>query len=602
LPSASTRYGTPARDAGIPLVLSYKSTTTGGKLPDRWRLPDEMRDDTGIIFASAFPGSDALAEQFKEFYEERGHLEQMAGLESLRDWFIHQGKANTAGIDELDRRISELKSLVGRTGYEFDRRFLFRVLSMGHSQLAEEIGARGPNTQINGACASTTQAISIAEDWIRQGRCRRVIVVSADNVTSDNLVEWVGAGFLASGAAATDENVEDAATPFDRRRHGMIMGMGAAALMVESEDSVRERGLQPICEVLGTVALNSAFHGTRLDIEHIASVMERLVSDVERRHGINRAQMAPQMLFMSHETYTPARGGSASAEIHALRTVFGDKADQIVITNTKGFTGHAMGAGIEDVVSVKALETGVVPPVPNFREVDPELGELNLSTGGAYPVQYALRLGAGFGSQLGMSLTRWVPAPDGRRRNADQLGYAYRIADPSSWANWLGRVSGYDAAELEVVSRRLRIRDQGAPAGKAAAPAAHEPVKSEPERVPATMAAAVAAPVIDIPTAPAPTVIAADPPAPSATSVDTAVPAAAGGDGVEEAIINLVAEKTDYPPDMLDLDLDLEADLGVDTVKQAEVFAGRQPAAERVPDPGPRGSVRARPRPGFAAV
>jgi 3-oxoacyl-(acyl-carrier-protein) synthase/NAD(P)-dependent dehydrogenase (short-subunit alcohol dehydrogenase family)/acyl carrier protein len=563
------------RDAGIPLVLTYKTTTTGGKLPDRWRLPDEMRDDTGIIFASAFPGADAFAGQLKEFHRESGRREQLAGLESLREWFVRQGKAHSAGIEELDRRIAELKSLIGRTEYQFDRRFLFRVLSMGHSQLAEEIGARGPNTQINGACASTTHAVSIAEDWIRQGRCRRVIVVSADNVTSDNLIEWVGAGFLASGAAATDEKVEDAATPFDRRRHGMIMGMGAAALMVESEESTRERGLQPICEILGTVALNSAFHGTRLDIDHIASVMEQLVSAVERRHGISRDQMAPQMLFMSHETYTPARGGSASAEIHALRSVFGDKADQIVITNTKGFTGHAMAAGIEDVVSVKALETGVVPPVPNFREIDPELGDLNLSTGGTYPVQYALRLGAGFGSQLGMSLTRWVPPPDGRRRNADQLGYGYRIADASAWANWLGRASGYEAADLEVVTRRLRIRDQGAPAGKAAPSAAHIPVSRAPEPAATEAGSAVRFPD-PVPSVPAPAA-----PVPAFTpSVPEPVPEAPGpapvtvaGDGVEEAVINLVAEKTDYPPDMLDLDLDLEADLGVDTVKQAEVFA-----------------------------
>ena len=154
--------------------------------------------------------------------------------------------------------------------YAFDRRFLFRVLSMGHSQFAEFIGARGPNTQINSACASTTQAVALAEDWIRAGRCRRVIVISADDVTSDHLIDWFGAGFLASGAAATDEVVEDAAIPFDRRRHGMIMGMGAAALVVESAEAARERGIQPICEVLGAVTANSAFHGTRLDVQHIS--------------------------------------------------------------------------------------------------------------------------------------------------------------------------------------------------------------------------------------------------------------------------------------------------------------------------------------------
>ena len=71
-----------------------------------------------------------------------------------------------------------------------------------------------------------------------------------------------------------------------------------------------------------------------------------------------------------------------------------------MIANTKGFTGHAMGAGIEDVVAVKALETGIVPPVPNFKEPDPELGTLNLSQRRRLSGPYALRLGAGFGSQI----------------------------------------------------------------------------------------------------------------------------------------------------------------------------------------------------------
>ena len=60
--------------------------------------------------------------------------------------------------------------------FTFDRRFVFRCLAMGHSQFAELIGARGPNTQINAACASTTQALCVAEDWIRTGRARRVVV------------------------------------------------------------------------------------------------------------------------------------------------------------------------------------------------------------------------------------------------------------------------------------------------------------------------------------------------------------------------------------------------------------------------------------------
>ena len=67
----------------------------------------------------------------------------------------------------------------------------------------------------------------------------------------------------------------------------------------------------------------------------------------------------------------------------SLRSVFGAAAGKIVIANTKGFTGHPMGVGIEDVVAIKSLETGLVPPIPNFKEVDPDLGELNLSQGAA---------------------------------------------------------------------------------------------------------------------------------------------------------------------------------------------------------------------------
>ena len=380
------------RDAGIPLVQRYKTTTKGTQLPDRWALPDALRDDTGVIFGSAFPGLDSFADETARYYADRGRREQMALLQSLRARMAETNGDSILG-QEMDRRMEELCDAIEKEPYVFDRRFLFRILPMGHSQFAEFIGARGPNTQINSACATTTQAVSLAEDWIRAGRCRRVIVITADDVTTDHLIGWMGAGFLASGAAATDEVVEEAAIPFDRRRHGMIIGMGAAALVVESAEAARERGIQPICEVLSTVTANSAFHGTRLDVQHIGQVMEDLVSKAEARSGIRRHQIAPQTVFISHETYTPARGGSAAAEIHALRHVFGDSADKIVIANTKGFTGHAMAAGVEDVLAVKALETGVVPPVANFKEVDPELGALNLSKGGVYPVRVRVAVG-----------------------------------------------------------------------------------------------------------------------------------------------------------------------------------------------------------------
>ncbi len=533
------------RDAGIPLVMRYKTTTRGTSLPDRWALPDALRDDTGVIFACAFPGLDSFAQDLTRYHVDRGRRDQLALLRDLRSRLEKEGTPKAA-LGELDRRIRETDALLGQDGFVFDRRFLLRILSMGHSQFAEHIGARGPNTQVNAACASTTQAVGLAEDWIRAGRCRRVIIVSADDATSDILMEWLGAGFLASGAAATDDVVEEAALPFDRRRHGMIVGMGAAALVVESAEAARERGIVPICEVLSAVSANSAFHGTRLDVHHIASVMETLVAQAESRSGLKRGEMAPETVFVSHETYTPARGGSASAEVHALRSVFGSGADQIVMANTKGFTGHAMGVGIEDVVAVRSLETGLVPPVANFKEVDPELGALNLSRGGGYPVRYALRLAAGFGSQIGMALLRWVPPPDGTRRSPEALGFSNRIGDAAAFQTWLGQLSGYDAPELEVDRRTLRVRDQGIAARAAVARTVEAPA---PAPAPA-------------PAAPAP-VVTTPPPV-------VARPAA---DPVQERILALVSEKTGYPKDMLALDLDLEADLGIDTVKQAELFA-----------------------------
>ena len=579
------------RDAGIPLVMRYKRTTKGTQLPDRWALPVALRDDTGVIFASAFPGYDSYAEIISRYYTDKARREQLAIFEDVRAR-LSENNGHSPLAQEIHDRIQKLHAAIEEDPFIFDRRFLFRVLSMGHSQFAEFIGARGPNTQINAACASTAQGVAVAEDWIRAGRCRRVIVISADDITSDNMIDWFGPGFLASGAAATDEVVEDAATPFDRRRHGMIIGMGAAALVVESAEAAQERGIQPICEVLSAVTANSAFHGTRLDVDHIGQVMEDLVAQAERCAGIRRHEIAPHTVFVSHETYTPARGGSASAEIYALRRVFGDSADRIVIANTKGFTGHAMAAGIEDVLAVKSLETGCVPPVPNFKEVDPELGTLNLSKGGDYDVDYALRLGAGFGSQISLTLFRWVPTKDHVRRTADALGYGYRITDEAAWKSWLGKLAGDAAPQLEVVQHTLRIRDQVAAArleqseakgiskpvsqievqatGSAVQPS-HAQTQPRTEAVSAPAVGKVAEPSVPV---------RLDASAPVAPSASTFVPpsapaqtAAFASEPVKARVLALVSEKTGYPVDMLDLDLDLEADLGVDTVKQAEVFA-----------------------------
>ncbi|MCB1254597.1 MAG: hypothetical protein KDB39_15455, partial [Austwickia sp.] len=533
------------------------------------------------MFASAFPGYNRFAEAMEGYFTFRGRRENLLALEGLRTQVSDPD--TQAKVDAL---IAETRSKLESEHYEFDRRFLFRALAMGHSQFAELIGCRGPNTTVNAACASTTQAMAIAEDWIRAGRCRRVIVLSADDTTHENFFPWITSGFIATGAAATDERVEDAATPFDARRHGMIIGAGAAAVVVESAEAAAERGIQPIAEILGTVTANSAFHGTRLDVDHISGVMEALVREVEAR-GYDRHEIAPRTVFVSHETYTPARGGSAAAEIKALRDAFGAAADQIVITNTKGFTGHAMGAGIEDVLAIKALETGIVPPVPNYKVPDPTLGNLNLSRGGSYPVEFALRLAAGFGSQIALTMIRWTPMPDKAHRAPNQLGYAYRVIDRQAWQAWLDTLAGSPGSALEVDHRRLRIADRGAPATPhtwttrvpvpyvAELSGTPQPVATSAPQGVAGAPAPVAAPAPVPAPAPAPAVPSPvpAPPAPVPAPVAAAPTPAAATDEILAKVTDLVSEMTGYPPDLLDPELDLEADLGVDTVKQAEVFA-----------------------------
>jgi malonyl CoA-acyl carrier protein transacylase len=509
------------RDAVIPLVPHHRVTRQGGRLPAGHRLPERLADETGVIFASAFPGYDQLLQGV----EQRARVERLdARIAELRQLADELGP-----LHAVTRRLRALEAERG-DGFHLERDFIFRALSMGHAQLAELIGARGPNLQLNAACASTTLAVGLAEDWIRRGRCRRVLVVAADDITNPRLAPWLVGGLLATGAVTTEGALERAALPFDRRRNGMIPGMGAAGLVIESEAVAAERGVRGAVRLLGTLAANSAFHGTRLDPEHISGLMTRLVSEVERRHGLARARLAEELVFVSHETYTPARGGSASAEARALREAFGPAAERVLIANTKGFTGHPMAVGLEDAAAVRMLERQVVPPVANHREVDPDLGPLRLSAGGPAPVRYALRLAAGFGSQVAMTLTeRLEPVPG-------------RLVDPARHQAWLDEATGAPGARLVLQGRKLVA--EGVKAGNVGELALQGMAveKDGQDRKDSED---------------------------SKDREDRKLDA----DAVREKILEIAAAKTGYPVDMLDPALDLEADLGIDTVKQAEMFS-----------------------------
>ena len=493
------------RDAGIPLTPVEQVGKGGLRLIRSWQIPSAYRERTGVVFSSCFAG--------------------------------HQMAAKHASSNGDDGEGS------------FDRRYLFQILNMGHSQFAQHVGIRGPNTTINLACASATAAFSVAEDWISNDRCDRVVIISADDVTGDDLWDWIGSGFAASGAAATSNEVSETALPFDKRRNGLILGMGAAAFVVERKSESDARGVNPMAELLGTRIANSAFHGTRLDVDHVAQTVDSFVHEMEQKWGLDRHKIAPDTVFFSHETYTPARGGSAQAEVRALRETFGNSTDSIVIANTKGFTGHPMGVGIEDASMFYGLMTGRIPPIANHKETDPELGNLRLSQGGDYHnLKYGMRFAAGFGSQIGLSLVKKYDY-SGPRINKQKL------------LQWNQHQSGKANLDLRILKNKLVVYVDGESNLHGGVQGeeyiSSSDIESKNDQSLPEKAELQPPPVEETK---------------QESKPDVPILQQTSGD-VTGVVISVVVEHTGYPADFVELDQDLEGELGIDTVKQAEIMA-----------------------------
>ena len=509
------------KDAALPLLPVEQVSSAGKRLVRGWHLPNSIRERTGVVFASVFPGI------------------AMAMRHALNN-----------GSDENGT---------------FDRKFLLQILTMGHAQFAQWIGARGPNLAINNACASTPAAFAIAEDWLDSGRCDRVIVISGDDSTGDDLMEWIGAGFAAAGAHSMGDVVEEVALPFDVRRNGMLLGMGGAAFVIEKSTHAEERGVVPYAELLGAHIGNSAFHPTRLDVTHVASTFDEFVTDMENRWGIDRHEIAPKTTFMSHEPFTPPRGGSAAAEIESLRGTFKDSADSLIITNTKGFTGHPMGVGVEDATGLYGLASGRLPPIANFQQPDPALGNLRLSKGGEYDVEYMLRHAAGFGSQIALTMFK-------------RIARTLNRVDRESVVKWAINEAG-DDVELRLLKRKLVAYISPDESLIGGVEGSEWQVSAQDAQPDSTLSASISPKSVP----PQPDVIPKQevkekiveetPPAGSASQTVPAITAGEHPEGLEQQVVETVAKHTGYPTDFIELDQDLEGELGIDTVKQAEIMA-----------------------------
>jgi 3-oxoacyl-[acyl-carrier-protein] synthase II len=232
-------------------------------------------------------------------------------------------------------------------------------------------GFRGPNFATVSACASSTNALIDAVNYIRWGKAD--IFVSGGSEASIN-EPGIG-GFNALQALSTNNNeFRTASRPFDKTRDGFVLGEGAGALIVEEYQHALARGAKIYAELVGTGMTADAYHVTAPHPEGLGArnVMKLAIGD---------ACLNPEDIdyINVHGTATPL--GDIS-ETKAIIDVFGEHAYKLNISSTKSMTGHLLGAAgaIEAIAAIMAVVHDIVPPTINFSTPDPDIDQkLNLT-------------------------------------------------------------------------------------------------------------------------------------------------------------------------------------------------------------------------------
>jgi 3-oxoacyl-(acyl-carrier-protein) synthase/NAD(P)-dependent dehydrogenase (short-subunit alcohol dehydrogenase family)/acyl carrier protein len=467
-------------------------------------------------YISYYYGSKTRKEMMAFYESIIGRLEDETARKLLTDWYVlyYSRLSDNMGQEDV---------------YRFNYNFMKRISAQANNRLATLINAKGPNFQMNAACSSTSNAITIAEDFIQSGRVKRMIIVGADDATSKGNLPLLGAGFLSTGAATNEGDLYRAALPFDRRRNGMIMSAGAVGLVLETKTEIDKRGVIEVCELLGTHSFNTATHPSQIDANQFANELDKFVGRMEQEHGLQRDQVARDAIYISHETYTPPRGGCSQTEAEALRRAFGEDYRSIIVGNTKGMTGHAMGASFEDAVAAKSLQYGRIPPVVNCSEPDPMLEGLNLSRGGFHDRSFALKMSAGFGSQGHFALLKKSASGD------------HRIRDAARHRAWVKGVASNEHPTTDYVGRLYVVKENGA--------ALKRPVGTPASQEQSTM-------------------LTAEPRTPKLTAPRTVE---VSKDKLSDRVVELISELTAYPPEMLEPDMEFEADLGIGQDIRADI-------------------------------
>jgi 3-oxoacyl-[acyl-carrier-protein] synthase II len=263
------------------------------------------------------------------------------------------------------------------------------IADMASGQVSIALGARGPNMAMVSACATGAHAIGEAAEVIRRGGADVMVAGGTEAAITPLAV----AGFAAARTlTARNDEPARASRPFDRDRDGFVIGEGAGVLVLEGEAYARHRGAHIYAELAG--------YGASADAYHLTAPPESGEGAVRcMRQALAQARLAPAAL-----DYLNAHGTSTElndrAETAAIRTALGAHAGRVAVSSTKSMIGHLLGAagGVEAVVCVKAIETGVIPPTINYEHPDPEC-DLDYTPNEARrrPVRTAMSNSFGFG-------------------------------------------------------------------------------------------------------------------------------------------------------------------------------------------------------------
>jgi 3-oxoacyl-[acyl-carrier-protein] synthase II len=200
-------------------------------------------------------------------------------------------------------------------------------------------------------------------------------------------------GFASMGALSTrNDSPETASRPFDATRDGFVMGEGAGVVVLEALDHALARGARIHGELAGYAATGDAYHLTGQPEAH-----EGLQRSMRR--ALRDAGLAPEDVdyVNAHGTSTPLNDPN---EARAIRAVFGEHADRLLVSSTKSCTGHMLGAAgvVELIACAKAISEGVVPPTINHTTPDPEITiDVVPNTPRTHRVRVALSNSSGFG-------------------------------------------------------------------------------------------------------------------------------------------------------------------------------------------------------------